>query len=67
MIKEIKDLIGKLKTMSMEKLSSGDFDSYMDMLSDLTFLKNSLSYNENELCMNLEVQDVLSKYSGVLA
>lgn len=67
MIDEIKDLIGKLKTMSMEKLSSGDFDSYMDMLSDLTFLKNSLSYNENELCMNLEVQDVLSKYSGVLA
>lgn len=66
MINEIKDLIGKLKTMSMEKLSSGDFDSYMDMLSDLTFLKNSLSYNENELCMNLEVQDVLSKYSGVL-
>lgn len=67
MINEIKDLIGKLKTMSMEKLSSGDFDSYMDMLSDLTFLKNSLSCNENELCMNLEVQDVLSKYSGVLA
>lgn len=67
MINEIKDLIGKLKTMSMEKLSSGDFDSYMDMLSDLTSLKNSLSCNENELCMNLEVQDVLSKYSGVLA
>lgn len=67
MIKEIKDLIGKLNSMAMEKLSSGDFDSYMDMLSDLTFLKNSLSYNENELCMNLEVQDVLSKYSGVLA
>ena len=67
MVKEIKDLISKLNSMAMEKLSSGDFDSYMDMLSDLTFLKNSVSYNENELCINLEVQDVLSKYAGVLA
>ena len=61
----VENLIERLKEMSSNSLSNGDFDTYMDVVSDLSLLQDTYCklHNSGVVICDLDIQEVLNKYS----
>lgn len=61
----VENLIERLKEMSSNSLSNGDFDTYMDVVSDLSLLQDAYCklHNSGVVICDLDIQEVLNKYS----